>query len=97
MVTLLGRMSSHHGGAFPSTQSVNSLDDHFWRNETIPEGVIGWLTQGQDEITTSVDARVSGSGCAKMRKTGAQGAPEAPRMGAEMAFGPSLLGERIRW
>ena len=36
MVTLLGRMSSHHGGAFRSTQSVNSLADHSGPNETIP-------------------------------------------------------------
>ena len=35
-----------------------------------PEKVIGRLTQDRDKSITSVAARVSGSGCAKLRKTG---------------------------
>ena len=35
-----------------------------------PRTAIGRLTQMQDETITSVDARVPGSGCAKMRKPG---------------------------
>ena len=42
-----------------------------------PEKTIGRLMQVQDETITSVAARVSGSGCAKMRKTGRN--PATPR------------------
>jgi len=48
-----------------------------------PENEIGQLTQVQSSVVTSVDPRVSGSGCAKMRKTGAHSAPERAQTGAE--------------
>jgi hypothetical protein len=48
-----------------------------------PESAAGRLTQVQNRLVTSVDPRVPGSGCAKMRKTGAHTAPERVHMGAE--------------
>ena len=50
-----------------------------------PENRVGRLTQVQDETITSVAARVSGSGCAKLRKTGAQTPPRPAQTGAKAA------------
>ena len=50
-----------------------------------PERTIDRLMQVHDESITSVATRVSGSGCAKMRKTGAQTAPEPAQTGANGA------------
>jgi len=48
-----------------------------------PENATDVLVQNPDETTTYVEARVSGPGCAKMRKTGAQPAPDAAQPDAE--------------
>jgi len=50
-----------------------------------PEKVAADLTQAMDNSTTSVDARVPGSGCAIMRKTGAQSSPRPASTGARAA------------
>jgi ribosomal protein S11 len=59
-----------------------------WRQATgflpfQPEKAIDQLAQVQDDIVTSVDPRVSVSGCAKMRKTRAHTAPQAAQSGAK--------------
>jgi len=50
-----------------------------------PEKMSDAIMPGHDELMTYVDARVSGSGCAKMRKTEAQAAPDAAQTGARTA------------
>ena len=56
-----------------------------------PENHVGRLTQMQDKTITFGAARVPGSGCAKLRKTGAQTPPEPVQTGAKAAPGRPLL------
>jgi len=52
-----------------------------------PEDGVGHMTQVEDTSVTSVDARVHGSGCTKMRTTGAQTDPPPAQTGANAAAG----------
>jgi len=63
-------------------------DDGFFTGE--PENRVDMSTQVQDEAITSVDPWVSGSGCAKLRKTGAQTAPEGAQTGAKTVEASSV-------
>jgi hypothetical protein len=49
------------------------------------ENAVGLLIQSRDGITISVDARVSGSGCAKMRKTARNRSRRVPRTAGRAA------------
>jgi len=75
-------------GTAPESLPPRRQVDGLFRGE--PEDRVGRLTQVQDETITSVAARVSGSGCAKKRKTGAQTPPAPAQTGAKAAPGRSL-------
>jgi hypothetical protein len=63
-------------------------EDELFHGE--PDNRLAPLTEVQDEAVTSVDAWVSGSGCAKVRNTGAQTPPEAAQTGAGASGQPSF-------
>ena len=79
-----GPTNSPGAGPMPAERREDGLFS--WK----PENGIDATTPDQYKTVTYVDARVSDEGCAKMRQTGAQPAPEAAQTGANAsaAAGP---------